>query len=148
VISFNPATSSNCCKKINRNNELPVAKITLSILADSDKKIAILDFDFKIIAALKTLCDADVVWWCLAGVQPAEEGRRQEDEAREGTSSRPAVCGVREASVLQRQRSRPYHQPADCKHTYFILMIAVSVFSRAVEQLHCVSKKQPNFYTV
>jgi len=35
VTSFNPVTSSNCCKK-NRNSNL--AKITISILVDFDKK--------------------------------------------------------------------------------------------------------------
>jgi len=37
-------------QKKNRNSNL--AKITISILVDFDKKIAIFDFDFKIVTAL------------------------------------------------------------------------------------------------
>jgi len=48
--SCNPVASSNCCKN-NHNNDL--AKITISILADSEK-IVIFGFDFKIITAQLT----------------------------------------------------------------------------------------------
>jgi len=49
VKTFNPVTSSNCCRN-KHNNDLE--KIAISVLADSDKKIVIFDFDFKIVTEL------------------------------------------------------------------------------------------------